>query len=106
MNITHAQLEFDHADLEPSAAGRQRVHQPRSSREAVRAGNPAMLPNDDQPLRIKTVAVWLGVADKTVRRRIDSGEIRSVKMGGLRVILRRDLKAYWQKINPTGGSDV
>jgi len=72
----------------------------------VRAGNLALLPNDDQPLRIKAVAAWLGVAHKTVRRRIDSGEIRSVKMGGLRVILRRDLKAYWQKLNPTGGSDV
>ena len=105
MNITQAQLEFDHTGLVPTA-GRPRVHQPRSSRETVRIGNPALLPDDDQPLRIQTVAAWLGVADKTVRRRIDSGEIRSVKMGGLRVILRRDLKAYWQKLNPTGGSDV
>lgn len=36
---------------------------------------------------------------QTVRRRLDAGEIRSVKMGGLRLILRRDLRAYWEKIN-------
>lgn len=57
-----------------------------------------LLPADDQPLRIKDVADWLQVSEKTVRRRIDAGEIRSVKMGGLRVILRRDLRAYWDKI--------
>jgi len=106
MNITHAQLEFDHSTLQ-STTERHCVHESsRTTRRPLRAGNLALLPNDDQPLRIKTVAAWLGVADKTVRRRIDSGEIRSVKMGGLRVILRRDLKAYWQKLNPIGGSDV
>ena len=85
MNLNHAQLEFDHTAL-PSTTVRRRVQEPRSSQEPVRIGNPALLPDDDQPLRIQTVAAWLGVADKTVRRRIDSGEIRSVKMGGLRVI--------------------
>lgn len=68
--------------------------------------NAAQLPEDDQPLRIKVVAEWLGVGDKTVRRRIDSGEIKSVKMGGLRVVLRRDFKAYWQKLSQTGGVNV
>jgi excisionase family DNA binding protein len=68
--------------------------------------NLSLLPDDDQPLRIKAVAGWLGVGDKTVRRRIDSGEIKSVKMGGLRVILRRDFKAYWQRLNLPGGSHV
>ena len=68
--------------------------------------NAAQLPEDDQPLRIKVVAQWLGVADKTVRRRIDSGLIKSVKMGGLRVILRRDFKIYWQKLNQDGGAHV
>ena len=38
-----------------------------------------MLPEDDPPLRIKVIAEWLGVADKTVRRRIDSGQIKSIK---------------------------
>lgn len=62
-----------------------------------------LLPADDQPLRIKAVADWLQVSEKTVRRRVDAGEIRSVKMGGLRVILRRDLRVYWDKIK--GRSD-
>ena len=68
--------------------------------------NAALLPEDDQPLRIKVIAQWLGVADKTVRRRIDCGEIKSKKMGGLRVVLRRDFKAYWQKISQSGGAHV
>ena len=68
--------------------------------------NAALLPDDDQPLRIKVIADWLGVADKSVRRRIDNGEIKSVKMGGLRVILRRDFKTYWQKLNQPGGGNV
>ena len=68
--------------------------------------NAAQLPEDDQPLRIKVVAEWLGVGDKTVRRRIDSGEIKSVKMGGLRVVTRRDFKAYWVKLTGEGGANV
>ena len=68
--------------------------------------NAAQLPEDDQPLRIKIVAEWLGVGEKTVRRRIDSGEMKSIKMGGLRVVLRRELKAYWDKLNQEGGGDV
>ncbi len=67
--------------------------------------NPAaFLPEDDQPLRIRTVAEWLGVSEKTVRRRLDTLEIRSIKMGGLRVVLRGDFRAYWQKINAAGGA--
>jgi len=68
--------------------------------------NATLLPDDDQPLRIKVVADWLGVSEKTVRRRIDSGEIESVRMGGLRVVLRRNLRAYWEKINQSGGQNV
>ena len=68
--------------------------------------NAADLPDDDQPLRIKVVAKWLDVNPKTVRRRISSGVIKSVKMGGLRVILRRDFKAYWQQLTQTGGEHV
>ncbi len=66
----------------------------------------SLLPEDDQPLRIKALAEWLGVSDKTVRRRIDSAAIRSVKMGGLRVVLRRDFKAYLQTLGPAGGQHV
>jgi len=68
--------------------------------------NDAQLPEDDQPLRIKVVATWIGISDKTVRRRINSGEIESVKMGGLRVVPRRNLRAYWEKINQLGGQNV
>ena len=66
--------------------------------------NTPLLPDDEQPMRIKEVAQWLGVDDKTVRRRIDGGAIKSVKMGGLRVIKRIDFKAYWKKLN--GGENV
>jgi excisionase family DNA binding protein len=65
-----------------------------------------ILPEDEQPLRIKAIGGWLGVSDKTVRRRLDNGDIPSVKMGGLRVVLRRDLKAYWEKLKKKGGPDV
>jgi excisionase family DNA binding protein len=68
--------------------------------------NVPILADDDQPLRIKMVAECLGVSDKTVRRRIDSLEIKSVKMGGLRVVLRRDFKAYWQKLTEKKGENV
>jgi excisionase family DNA binding protein len=54
-------------------------------------------------LRIKTVAEWLGVSEKTVRRLIDHGKIVSVKIGGLRMILRRDFKAYLQQLKGIGG---
>ncbi len=68
--------------------------------------NDSVLPEDDQPLRIKDVAAWLGVSDKTVRRLIDRLEISSVKIGGLRLILRRDIKAYMAKVKQTGGMRV
>lgn len=68
--------------------------------------NAALLSEDDQPLRIKAIAECLGISDKTVRRRIDCGDIQSRKMGGLRVVLRRDFKAYWQKLTQTGGEHV
>ncbi len=64
--------------------------------------NASLLPDDDQPLRIKVIAEWLGISDKTVRRRIDSSQIKSVKMGGLRVVLRRDFKAYLQSLSQGG----
>jgi excisionase family DNA binding protein len=63
-------------------------------------------PDSDQPLRIKAVAQWLGISDKTVRRRIDSGAMRSVKMGGLRVVLPSDFRAYWDSVKQAGGQHV
>lgn len=68
--------------------------------------NAPLLPDEDKPLRIKVVAEWLGISEKTVRRRIDSGEIESVKMGGLRVVPGRNLKAYLEKLNQPGGQRV
>ena len=90
----------------PATSRNERPNRFRSRPVPSHRKNVPLLSDDDQPLRIKTVAEWLGVADKTVRRRIDSGEIKSVKMGGLRMILRRDLRSYWQKLNPTGGDHV
>jgi excisionase family DNA binding protein len=103
--LHHTQLEFGHVPS-PSVAVASRAREPRPRQPATPNRNAALLCEDDQPLRINAVAAWLGVGDKTVRRRIDSGEIKSVKMGGLRVILRRDLRAYWQKLNLTGGDHV
>lgn len=68
--------------------------------------NALLMPEDEQPLRIKTVAEWLGVSEKTVRRWIDQGKIASVKMGGLRVILRGAVKAYLQRLKGMGGQNV
>jgi len=65
-----------------------------------------LMPEDDQPLRINAVAEWVGVSDKTVRRLIDRGEIKSVKIGGLRMIRRGELKAYFERLNEAGGSHV
>jgi len=106
MDTHHKQLEFIVAASAPAETIIQTSGHPRRVAKRTSIAVPALLPADDQPLRIASVAAWLGVADKTVRRRIDSGEIRSVKMGGLRVILRCDFEAYWEKLNPTGGSDV
>ena len=68
--------------------------------------NAPLLHDDDQPLRIQAVANWLGISAKTIRRRIDSGALKSVKMGGLRVVLRRDFKAYVASLNESGASNV
>jgi excisionase family DNA binding protein len=65
-----------------------------------------LMPEDEQPLRIKEVAEGLRVSQKTVRRWIDHGKLISVKMGGLRVILRRDFNAFWKTINPSEGENV
>ena len=68
--------------------------------------NAALLHDDEQPLRVKTIATWLGVSDKTVRRLINRLELKSIKVGGLRLVRRRDFNAYWGKLNQSGGSHV
>ena len=44
------------------------------------------MPNGDRLLRIKEVAEFLRMSDKTVRRMIDAGQLESVKIRGLRLI--------------------
>jgi excisionase family DNA binding protein len=68
--------------------------------------NAPIIPDDEEPLRIKAVAKALGISDKTVRRWIDHGKLVSVKMGGLRVIRRRDFDEFWKKLNPTEAKNV
>lgn len=74
--------------------------------DTINSAKPPLLSHDEQPLRIKAVAQWLGVSDKTVRRLMDRLEIVSFKMGGLRVATRAAVRAYLVKINPTGGQNV
>ena len=52
------------------------------------------------------MAAWIGVSDKTVRRLINRLELKSIKLGGLRLVRRRDFNAYWGKLNQSGGSHV
>ncbi len=61
--------------------------------------NVPILSEDDRPLRLVTIAEWLGVAVKTVRRLIDCGKLRSVKIGGLRMVLLRDFKTHLKSLN-------
>jgi excisionase family DNA binding protein len=68
--------------------------------------NAPLISDDERPVRIKTIAEWAGVSQKTVRRWIDSGELKSVKMGGLRVVLPRDFREFWEKINPSEDKNV
>lgn len=44
-------------------------------------------PNGQMLLRIKEVAPILRISEKTVRRLIDEGKLRSVKIRGLRLVL-------------------
>jgi excisionase family DNA binding protein len=47
----------------------------------------------DRLLRIKEVAELLRSSDKTVRRLIDDGKLRSLKLRGLRLVRSSDLSA-------------
>lgn len=58
-----------------------------------------ILPEDERPLRLNVIAEWLGVGVTTVRRLIDSGKLKSVKIGGLRMVLLRDFKAYLKNLS-------
>jgi excisionase family DNA binding protein len=47
----------------------------------------------DRLLRIKEVAAFLRSSEKTVRRLIDEGKLRSLKLRGLRLVRASDLNA-------------
>ena len=53
-----------------------------------------ILPEGVLPIRLKTVALLTEVSEKTVRRWIQSGLLRSHKLGGARVVRRWDLRSF------------
>lgn len=65
-----------------------------------------ILPEDDRPIRLDVVAEWLSIAVKSVRRLIDSGKLRSVKVGGRRMVFLRDLKAYLNSLHEENRTHV
>ena len=56
--------------------------------------NDAVLPDDILPLSLKTVAQIVDKSDKTVRRWIQRGLLRSHKLGGSRVVRKCDLRSF------------
>ena len=54
------------------------------------------MPNGERLLRIKEVAEFLRMSDKTVWRMIDAGQLASVKIRGLRLIRWSDLQKMLQ----------
>lgn len=59
--------------------------------------NPSVeMPNGERLLRIREVAEFLRMSDKTVRRMIDAGQLASVKIRGLRLIRWSDLQKMLQ----------
>ncbi len=57
---------------------------------------PVEMPNGERLLRIKEVAEFLRMSEKTVRRMIDAGQLASVKIRGLRLIRWSDLQKMLQ----------
>lgn len=51
----------------------------------------------DRLLRLKAIAAETNVCEKTVRRWIDLHGLPSKKLGGLRVVRKRDLLAFLDK---------
>jgi hypothetical protein len=53
-----------------------------------------ILPDDIRPLRLKTIAQFADVSEKTVRRWIQRGLLRSYKLGGARVACKGDVRTF------------
>ena len=60
-----------------------------------------ILRDDDRLLRVKAIAAETNVCEKTVRRWIDLHGLRSQKLGGLRVVRKRDLVAFLNQASAT-----
>ena len=60
-----------------------------------------ILPDGDRLLRLKAIAAETDVCEKTVRRWIDLRGLRSQKLGGLRVVRKRDLVAFLDQQGPS-----
>lgn len=61
--------------------------------------NPDVVADGDRLLRIKDVAEFMGMSDKTVRRLIDEGKLKSQKIRGLRLIWKSHLLAMLKTPN-------
>lgn len=57
-----------------------------------------ILSDEDRFLRVKTIAAETEVSEKTVRRWIDLLGLPSQKLGGLRVVRKRDLLAFFENL--------
>lgn len=62
-------------------------------------GHVPIMPNGDSLLRIREVAQFLRSSEKTVRRMIYAGQLRSLKIRGLRLVRWADLQRLIE--NPT-----
>jgi len=56
-----------------------------------------ILEDEDRRLRLKDIACVTGFSEKTVRRWIDLHGLPSHKLGGMRVVIKRDLMAFLKK---------
>lgn len=55
------------------------------------------LPNGDRLLKLSEVAPQLRCSEKSVRRRIESRKLESIKVGGVRLVLESSLLNFIQK---------
>ncbi len=60
--------------------------------------NAEIQPNGNRLLLLPEVAAFLRVSVKTVRRIIDEGKLRSIKVRGARRIWLSDLKAFLELV--------
>jgi excisionase family DNA binding protein len=65
----------------------------KSASSAAPVAAPLIDPKGDSLLRIREVAGYLRSSDKTVRRLITEGKIRSIKVRGIRLIRASELVA-------------